>query len=309
MVTKINKPRSKRQRKSSALRIPKRALSAFYYFANDERVKIRKIINGRIHDKEDDPELTKAQLMKMDSKGIQNLINKRWKTLSKARSAYYNDLEALDKKRHNEEMKQYNERKKSFFRNTFDKVFPAEMSNAQMTRNSWTYPSPGHFGAMPGYNSYYCQSQYFPGFYAPPPLAAPNNHHNIHRAPPIQPSNYLHNNTFHQIPEIPTNNHNEERSLSSEINGINPNSSYNSLPYFPISPENNLSNQTVEISLPKEINNGTNAFDINASYYTLSSIDTETAAESLQKSDDDECSINVDLLEEILNDECYHLVL
>ncbi|KAL3453657.1 high mobility group box domain-containing protein [Aspergillus insuetus] len=83
-------PARQNERKKKDPNAPKRGLSAYMFFANDNRDKVR----------EDNPGITFGQVGKM--------LGEKWKALSDKERKPYDDKAAADKKRYEEEKAQYN---------------------------------------------------------------------------------------------------------------------------------------------------------------------------------------------------------
>ncbi|KAB8202878.1 NHP6B like protein [Aspergillus parasiticus SU-1] len=92
-------PKEKTTRKTKGTRVerkkkdpnaPKRGLSAYMFFANDNREKVR----------EENPGISFGQVGKM--------LGERWKALTETQRRPYEEKAAADKKRYEEEKAQYN---------------------------------------------------------------------------------------------------------------------------------------------------------------------------------------------------------
>ncbi|KAL2860618.1 high mobility group box domain-containing protein [Aspergillus pseudodeflectus] len=79
-----------RDRKKKDPNAPKRGLSAYMFFANENREKVR----------EDNPGISFGQVGKM--------LGEKWKALTDKERKPYDDKAAADKKRYEEEKAQYN---------------------------------------------------------------------------------------------------------------------------------------------------------------------------------------------------------
>ncbi|KAL3493649.1 high mobility group box domain-containing protein [Aspergillus germanicus] len=89
-TTRKAKAPARPERKKKDPNAPKRGLSAYMFFANDNRDKVR----------EDNPGITFGQVGKM--------LGEKWKALSDKERKPYDDKAAADKKRYEEEKAQYN---------------------------------------------------------------------------------------------------------------------------------------------------------------------------------------------------------
>ncbi|KAL5339167.1 Non-histone chromosomal protein 6 [Aspergillus crustosus] len=87
---KAKAPREPATRKKKDPNAPKRGLSAYMFFANDNRDKVR----------EENPGITFGQVGKM--------LGERWKALSDKDRKPYDDKAATDKKRYEDEKAAYN---------------------------------------------------------------------------------------------------------------------------------------------------------------------------------------------------------
>ncbi|KAJ0426063.1 high mobility group box domain-containing protein [Aspergillus carlsbadensis] len=87
---KAKAPAREVTRKKKDPNAPKRGLSAYMFFANENREKVR----------EDNPGISFGQVGKM--------LGEKWKALSDKERKPYDDKAAADKKRYEEEKAQYN---------------------------------------------------------------------------------------------------------------------------------------------------------------------------------------------------------
>lgn len=88
-TTRKTKPRVERKKKDP--NAPKRGLSAYMFFANDNREKVR----------EENPGISFGQVGKM--------LGEKWKSLSDSERRPYEEKAAADKKRYEEEKEKYNQ--------------------------------------------------------------------------------------------------------------------------------------------------------------------------------------------------------
>ncbi|KKK18868.1 hypothetical protein P175DRAFT_0508373 [Aspergillus ochraceoroseus IBT 24754] len=89
-TTRKTKSRSEGGRKKKDPNAPKRGLSAYMFFANDNRDKVR----------EENPGISFGQVGKM--------LGEKWKALSETERKPYEDKAAADKKRYEDEKASYN---------------------------------------------------------------------------------------------------------------------------------------------------------------------------------------------------------
>jgi len=175
---------------------PKRPLSAYNYFLSDERKKIIKAVecDDDASRNEIDPELSKEQIEKLKGgdckvkfEVLGKLIGSRWKNINDEKTAYYNSIAELDKKRYANEIETYKQRKESmrqgaptsFTENNH--IYPHDQCMA--SRHMQSRPSAmhgGHMGYMTGFSNGNVHGQM-------PIMASPNH---IHMPPP--PAYYDH---------------------------------------------------------------------------------------------------------------------
>ncbi|RMJ20912.1 hypothetical protein PHISP_08216 [Aspergillus sp. HF37] len=91
---KTTKPRTT-ERKKKDPNAPKRGLSAYMFFANDQREKVR----------EDNPGISFGQVGKM--------LGEKWKNLADEDRRPYEEKAATDKKRYEEEKATYNQQQQA----------------------------------------------------------------------------------------------------------------------------------------------------------------------------------------------------